>query len=162
MILTHEKKYEEAINIVKRLSLKEMLILSKACGSLLTLFLNVSVSHFLLEEYNKSVKLLETITSFYQKNRKYFSKSQISSDNLQRLYEKSIALLCINYIFLEEKPKSSTLENFKSLSIKTRDSKDKISDSFSKMKQQDISTFLRLFNFVIADYQIADVLPPII
>lgn len=54
----------------------------------------------MLEEYNKSSKLLETIVPFYQKNRKYFSKSLISSESLHKLYEKSVALLCIDYIFL--------------------------------------------------------------
>ena len=65
----------------------------------MTLFLNVSMSHFMLEEYNKSSKLLETVAPFYLKNRKYFSKSP-SYENLHRVYEKVVALLCINYIFL--------------------------------------------------------------
>ena len=72
----------------------------------------------MLEEYNKSAKLLETIAPFYQKNRKYFSKSVISSESLHRNYEKTVALLCINYIFLEEKPKASIMDSFKNLNIR--------------------------------------------
>ena len=135
-----------------------MSIFSKACGSLLTLFFNTATSHFMLEEYNKSAKLLETVAPFYQKNRKYFSKSVISAENLHRIYEKSITLLCINYIFLEEKPKSSIMDSFKNLNIRiTKDSKDKISDCFSKMKQQDFNTFNKIFAFVISDYYIPQV-----
>lgn len=49
------------------------------------------------------------------------------------------------------------MENFKNLSIRKKDSKDKISDSFSKMKQQDLSTFLRLFTHITAEYHIPQV-----
>ena len=101
-----------------------MSILSKACGSLINLFLNTAISHFMLEEYNKSAKLLETVAPFYQKNRKYFSKSAVSCESLHKTYEKAVALLCINYIFLEEKPKASIMDSFKNLNIRiTKESK---------------------------------------
>lgn len=95
---------------------------------------------------------------FYQKNRKYFSKSTISSENLHRLYEKAVSLLCINYIFLEEKPKASIMDSFKNLNIRiTKESKDKISDSFYKMKQHDLNTFSRIFAHITAEYHIPEV-----
>lgn len=78
----------------------------------------------MLEEYNKSAKLLETVAPFYQKNRKYFSKSAVSCESLHKTYEKAVALLCINYIFLEEKPKASIMDSFKNLNIRiTKESK---------------------------------------
>lgn len=84
---------------------------------------------------------------FYQKNKKYFSK--VNSERLfTRQYEKIVGLLCIDYIFLEERPKSVVYEVFKNTLIKVKDrqGKEKISDKYFKLKQNDTVTFSRLFN----------------
>jgi len=60
---------------------------------------------------------------------------------------------------LEEKPKTATMEIFRNTFVKTKEkeSRDKISDAFFKMKQNDVTTFWRLFNLLCSNYAIPNV-----
>ena len=120
LLLSNEGKYEESLKAISGISLKETLVFSKGCGALLNLFFTTSFCYFMMGENNKSIKLCETIVAFFQKYRKYFSKS-IHEKDMVRVHEKNVALLCINHIFLEEKPKPSTMDIFKNTSIKYKE-----------------------------------------
>lgn len=63
----------------------------------------------MLEEYYKSAKVCETIVPFYHKFRKFYDRSLSYQTQLQPIYEKLVILQCINYIFLEGKPKTAVL-----------------------------------------------------
>lgn len=144
---------------ISKISLKEITIFSRGVGSLLTTFFIAAFSHFMLDENYKSVKLCEIIVTFYHKYRKFFDKSFSYYSQLQPLYEKLVILQCINYIYLEEKPKTAFLEIFKNTNVKTKEkeARDKISDCFFKLKQNDSATFWRLFSFISAEYFIPNV-----
>ena len=69
----YEGNYQQALDLLSRLSLDELLIYSKSFGALITLFLTASYSHFMLEEYHKSARLGEMILMFYLRNKKHLS-----------------------------------------------------------------------------------------
>jgi hypothetical protein len=83
---------------------------------------------------------------FFHKNKKYIPK--IIDRHLSKQYERVVGLLSIIYIFLEEKPKKNIMEIFKMTFIRTKDKqyKEKISDKYHKMKQNDSVAFIKLFN----------------
>lgn len=87
---------------------------------MLTAFFVAAFGHFMLGENYKSVKLCEIVVGFYQKYRKFFDKSFSYYTQLQPMYEKLVILQCINYIYLEEKPKTAVLEIFKNTNVKTK------------------------------------------
>lgn len=74
----------------------------------------------MLQRYKESARLAEMFLVFYQKNKKYFGG--ISSEKIiNKQIERLAALLCINYVFLEEKPKNLIKEVFKNITIKVKD-----------------------------------------
>jgi hypothetical protein len=77
---------------------------SKAIGAVLTLFNIASYCYFMEEQYQQTARLAELALLFYQKNKKYFSHPTIEKQT-SPLLEKLAILLCLSYIFLEEKPK---------------------------------------------------------
>lgn len=83
---------------------------------------------------------------FMQKNKKYFTGA-IAERIINRYIEKLAGLLCLDYIFLEEKPKLIVMEIFKTINIKLREkqSKEKLSDKYYKLKQNDQGTFTKLY-----------------
>jgi hypothetical protein len=83
---------------------------------------------------------------FFQKNKKYFTGS-LSEKIISNKFEKLAGLLCLSYIFLEEKPKTIIQEIFKSTTIKLKDkvNKEKLSDKYTKLRQNDVGTFNKIF-----------------
>ena len=75
-----------------------------------------------------------------------------------KAHEKNICLLCINYVFLEEKPKGPIMDVFKNTTFKLKDKQsERISDSFFKMKQNDTKTFLKLISIMRSGFLQRDV-----
>ena len=158
IIHIHEKNYSEGIKLISRIGLKDLVNYSRAFAALMSLFLGVSFCYFMQEEYSKASRLCETITFFYQKNRKHFNKVSCR-ESINHLNEKCVSLLCLTYIFLEEKPKTTLMEIFKNCSFKAKDreGREKVSECFSKMKQNDVATFTRVFTLYSYEYHIWDV-----
>lgn len=142
--------YQSALNVISRVSLEDTLIYSRSIGALLNLFLGGSYSYFMLEQYKESARLAEMFLVFYQKNKKYFG-GMSSEKIVMNQIEKLAALLCINYVFLEEKPKNLIMELFKTITIKVKDKqqREKLSDKYLKLRQNDEGTFSRLFHHCI-------------
>lgn len=71
-------------------------------------------------------------------------------------------MLCINYIFLEERPRNLIMEVFKGTSFRVKDkgAKEKLSDKYTKMRQHDVATFIRLFSYCRLPSIPEKVLPP--
>lgn len=102
----------------------------------------------MLEQYKESARLAEMALLFFQKNKKYFTG--VTGERITaRLYERLAALLCLDYIFLEERPKPLILEVFKATTIKLKENKqkEKLSDKYAKLRQNDQGTFTKLFQF---------------
>jgi hypothetical protein len=104
----YEGRYEEALKILSRISLTDLSIYSRSIGVLLTLFLTATYAYFMLEQYKESARLAEMFLVFYQKNKKYFTGS-LCEKIISNKFEKLAGLLCLSYIFLEEKPKTIIL-----------------------------------------------------
>jgi hypothetical protein len=130
-------------------------------GSLLTLFLTAGFAYFMLEQYKESARLTEMLLLFFQKNKKYFSG--VTGERIvTKQFEKLAGLLCLNYIFLEEKPKNLIMEVFKTTTIKLKDKqlREKLSDKYAKLRQNDVGTFSKLFQ-VVALSSINGNVPPL-
>jgi hypothetical protein len=95
---------------------------------------------------------------FYQKNKKYFS-GIIGERIVTRQFEKLASLLCLSYIFLEEKPKNIIMEVFKSTTLKLRDKqhRERLADKYTKLRQNDSNTFVKLFQHSSLPYIAAHV-----
>ena len=104
----YEGRYEEALKILSRISLIDLSIYSRSIGVLLTLFLTATYAYFMLEQYKESARLAEMFLVFYQKNKEYFTGS-LCEKIISNKFEKLAGLLCLSYIFLEEKPKAIIL-----------------------------------------------------
>lgn len=142
----YEGSYKQALATLSRISLKDLSVYSRSIGALLTLFLSASFAYFMLEQYKESARLAEMFLVFFQKNKKYFS-GVIGEGIVTRQFEKLAGLLCLSYIFLEEKPKTIILEVFKATTLKLKDKqhRERLADKYTKLRQNDTSTFLKLF-----------------
>ena len=145
----HANQYKDALSTLSQLSLQHLSAYSKAIGALLTLFNVAGYCYFMEEQYQQAARLTELALLFYQKNKKYFSHPTIEKQTIP-LFEKLSTLLCLSYIFLEEKPKPIMMELFKSLSLKKeKNHKEKLSDKYNRLKQNDSVTFNKLAQLVL-------------
>ena len=142
----YEGNYKGALATISRVSLADLAIYSRAIGSLLNLFLTASYAYFMLEQYKESARLAEMFLVFYQKNKKYFA-GLAGEKVVVRQFEKLAGLLCLSYIFLEERPKNVIMEVFRATTLKFKDKqhRERIADKYTKLKQNDQGTFLKLF-----------------
>jgi hypothetical protein len=142
----YEGNYQQALSTISHISLADLSIYSRSIGVLLTLFLTASYAYFMLEQYKESARLSEMFLVFFQKNKKYFS-GIIGEGIVTRQFEKLAGLLCLSYIFLEEKPKTVIMEVFKATTIKLKDkqNRERLADKYTKLRQNDVSTFVKLF-----------------
>ena len=154
----NDGNYGEALNILSGISLREVSIFAKGSGSILYLFYLSSFCYWMIEDYQRSAKISELIVHYFQKHRKHFNRSA-HFDSLQRIHEKNVTLLCLNFIFLEEKPKSTIMDIFKNIIIRQKDkqSSEKVLDSFYKLKQNDTKTMEKLFAVIKGRFAIKDV-----
>lgn len=142
----YEGNFQQALNTISHISLGNLSIYSRSIGVLLTLFLTASYAYFMLEQYKESARLAEMFLVFFQKNKKYFS-GIIGEGIVTRQFEKLAGLLCLSYIFLEEKPKTIIMEVFKATTIKLKHKqhRERLADKYAKLRQNDVSTFIKLF-----------------